>query len=70
MEEIAKAIELATKAIKEKYLVDEPLQDGDEFIAVLNNCCIRMTFKDGNFRSEFIPDVVHVDMILLIYDGM
>ena len=68
MDEITDVIALACEKLREEILGGKKLENGDSFVAVLNNCCIHISLTDGNFRTEFVPDVVRVDKTLSIYE--
>lgn len=67
MEEIQKAIKLATEKWGEEF---GTLEDGDEFVTVFHNCVLIISLKDGNFQAKFIGGKPYeVDLTLSIFEG-
>lgn len=69
MSDIQKALELTSKAFKERYGQDAKLEDGDSFVCVFNNCVLIISFEDGKLKEEFIGGrPLEVDYTLKIYE--
>lgn len=68
MDELGKAIEMASAAWREKYADGGRLEDGDSFVAVFRNAYLYVSLQDGVLKTEFIGgQPVVVDMELSVY---
>lgn len=69
MEELSKAIRLASEKFVNEVKNGEPLEKGDSFVAVFNNCCLYVDFTERGLVTKFMGDMpVKVDMTLSIYE--
>ena len=70
MGDIQKAVKLAFEAFKERYGQDAKLENGDQFVCIMNNCVLVVSLEDGNLKEEFIGGKpLHVDHTLSIYES-
>lgn len=69
MDEISNAIACAIQKWKDEISGGESFDNGDEFVAILDNCAIHISLENGHLKTQFVPDVVRVDMKLSIYEG-
>lgn len=68
MEEIFEIINLAMKQFKQEYGDDAKLEDGDEIVAVLNNCALIVSLKNSELKTRFIGGKpYYIDRSLSIY---
>lgn len=71
MDEIKEAIALAMQEFHKEYGEDAKMRDGDEFVAVLNNCTLVVSNKDGEAGFHFIGGKpLKADMSLGIYEDV
>lgn len=54
MEELIEIINLAMEQFKQEYGDDAKLEDGDEIVAVLNNCVLIVSLENGELKTRFI----------------
>lgn len=70
MEDIQKAVELAFSAFKERYGEGAKIEEGDQFVCVMNNCTLIISLNDGNLKEEFIGGKpLQVNYTLKIYES-
>ena len=68
MEELVKIINLATEQFKQEYGDDAKLEDGDEIVAVLNNCVLIVSLENSELKTRFIGrKPYYIDRSLSIY---
>lgn len=53
-EEIQSAIRMAFHAYEEKHGKDKAFEDGEEFVAVFNNCTLIISLKNGKLEYRFL----------------
>lgn len=68
MEQLQEVIVKAIEIFKKRYNA-EKLEDGDEFVTILNNCTLVICYEDGNLQTRFIGgEVFKIDESLDIYE--
>ena len=68
MEELVEIINLAMEQFKQEYGDDAKLEDGDEIVAVLNNCALIISLENGELRTRFVGGKpYYIDRSLSIY---
>ncbi len=70
MGELNEAISKAFDEFKKKFGEDAKLEEGDEFVTVLNNAVLIISLEAGTLKTKFIGGApFKVDMTLKIYEG-
>lgn len=68
MEELVEIINLATEQFKQEYGDDAKFEDGDEIVAVLNNCVLIVSLENSELKTQFIGGKpYYIDRSLSIY---
>lgn len=68
MEELIEIINLAMEQFKEEYGDDAKLEDGDEIVAVLNNCVLIVSLENSELKTRFIGGKpYYIDRSLSLY---
>lgn len=68
MEELIEIINLAMEQFKQEYGDDAKLEDGDEIVAVLNNCALIISLENGELKTRFVGGKpYYTDRLLSIY---
>ena len=59
---------LTMEQFKQEYGDDAKLEDGDEIVAVLNNCALIISLENGELKTRFIGGKpYYIDRSLSIY---
>ncbi len=70
MGELNEAIGKAFDEFRKKFGEDAKLEEGDEFVTVLNNAVLIISLEAGTLKTKFIGGApFKVDMTLKIYEG-
>lgn len=70
MEELFEIINLAMEQFKQEYGEDVTLEEGDEIVAVLNNCALIISFNNGKLETKFIGGKPYfINKTLSVYEG-
>lgn len=68
--QLEEAVGRAFDEFKKEYGEDAKLENGDEFVTVLNNAVLIISLEDGTLKTKFIGGApFKVDMTLKIYEG-
>lgn len=68
MEELVEIINLAMEQFEQEYGDDAKLEDGDEIVAVLNNCALIISLENGELKTRFVGGKsYYIDRSLSIY---
>lgn len=68
MEELIEIINLAMEQFKYEYGDDAKLEDGDEIVAVLNNCVLIVSLENSELKTRFIGGKpYYIDRSLSLY---
>ena len=68
MEELIEIINLAMEQFKQEYGDDAKFEDGDEIVAVLNNCVLIVSLENSELKTRFIGGKpYYIDRPLSIY---
>lgn len=68
MEELIEIISLAMEQFKQEYGDDAKLEDGDEIVAVLNNCVLIVSLENSELKTRFIGGKpYYIDRSLSLY---
>lgn len=54
MNEFNTMIDLAINEFKKEYGTDEKLEEGDEFVAVFNNCSLIIGIEDNELKIKLV----------------
>lgn len=70
MEQLGEAVRRAFDEFRKEFGEDAKLENGDEFVTVLNNAVLIISLEDGKLETKFIGGApFKVDMTLKIYEG-
>lgn len=68
MEELIEIINLEMEQFKQEYGDDAKLEDGDEIVAVLNNCVLIVSLENSELKTRFIGGKpYYIDRSLTLY---
>lgn len=70
MRQLEEAIRRAFDEFGKEFGKDTKLENGDEFVTVLNNAVLIISLENGTLKTKFIGGApFKVDMTLKIYEG-
>lgn len=68
--QLDEAVGRAFEEFKKEFGEDAKLEEGDEFVTVLNNAVLIIGLEHGTLKTKFIGGApFKVDMTLAIYEG-
>lgn len=70
LKQLDEAVGRAFDEFRKEFGEDAKLENGDEFVTVLNNAVLIISLEDGKLETKFIGGApFKVDMTLKIYEG-
>lgn len=70
LKQLDEAVGRAFNEFRKEFGEDAKLENGDEFVTVLNNAVLIISLENGTLKTKFIGGApFKVDMTLKIYEG-
>ena len=70
LKQLEEAVRRAFDEFRKEFGEDAKLENGDEFVTVLNNAVLIISLEDGKLETKFIGGApFKVDMTLDIFEG-
>lgn len=70
LKQLEEAVRRAFDEFRKEFGEDAKLENGDEFVTVLNNAVLIISLENGTLKTNFIGGApFKVDMTLKIYEG-
>lgn len=70
LKQLDEAVGRAFDEFRKEFGEDAKLENGDEFVTVLNNAVLIISLENGTLKTKFIGGApFKVDMTLKIYEG-